>query len=291
MARTCSSRRGKPATVLGEQGLALVPRPLGLVQNVFEVDFALVQRLRERLPGELPQHEQQADEDHDRPDRQRRLGLDRDVRLLDMATRIVPCVFLEGRAGGGFVAFRRAVLLGERLGRAGSCRRRAPGSRPGVRSPRSMAGAWMKTSHRTGLGVSGTHGSARRDGIDADRQSAGRPWAAIKGSRTGANQPPNPRTCNRMMISAKNVTPSISAAEMIMAVWMLAARLGLPGHALDGRLGDHADPERRPQRSRARHRWREGREQRSAPSAAPGRPAPSRNPGPAATDQRPAWRT
>ena len=44
-----------------------------------------------------------------------------------------------------------------------------------------------------------------------------------------------------MMISAKNVTPSISAAAMIIAVWMFAGDLGLPGHALDGRLGQHAD--------------------------------------------------
>jgi hypothetical protein len=34
------------------------------------------------------------------------------------------------------------------------------------------------------------------------------------------------KPCKRMMISAKNVTPSISAAAIIMAVWMFPAISG-----------------------------------------------------------------
>ena len=41
----------------------------------------------------------------------------------------------------------------------------------------------------------------------------------------GADQDPK-STCSKMMISAKNVTPSISAAAMIIAVWMLPAISG-----------------------------------------------------------------
>jgi hypothetical protein len=50
---------------------------LGLQQAVFEVLFPIVERLDQRPPGELAEQGQQAQEDDERPDGQRRLRLHR----------------------------------------------------------------------------------------------------------------------------------------------------------------------------------------------------------------------
>src|SRR5208337_1846103 len=63
--------------MLGKELLALVAHLLGLQQRVFEMLLALMQGLGKRLPGKLPQHEKEADENHDRPDGQRGLKLQR----------------------------------------------------------------------------------------------------------------------------------------------------------------------------------------------------------------------
>ena len=68
---------GHQPAVLGQQPLALVAGLLGLEQAVLEVLLALVQRLDQGLPGELAQHQQQPEEDDDRPDGQGRLRLHR----------------------------------------------------------------------------------------------------------------------------------------------------------------------------------------------------------------------
>ena len=70
-------RLGHQPAMLGQQLLALVAGLLRLEQAVLEMLLALVQRLGERPPGELAEQEEEPQEDQDRPDGQRGLGLHR----------------------------------------------------------------------------------------------------------------------------------------------------------------------------------------------------------------------
>ena len=106
--------------------------PLGLEQHVLEVLLALMQGLRERLPGEPPQHEQQADEDHHGPDGQGGLRLQRIGLAFGSAARAscrgLMAAFLVGR---GSAACRRPVRRpGPAAGRRASTSTRTANSNP-----------------------------------------------------------------------------------------------------------------------------------------------------------------
>ena len=107
---------GHEPAMLGKETLGLVPRSLGVVQDVFEVHLALVQRLEERLPGEPAQHQEQPNEDDNRPDRQRGL------RLENVGLR-------RGFVTGG--GMRRLVALAKGGRRPGSRKKRGHGQSQG----------------------------------------------------------------------------------------------------------------------------------------------------------------
>src|SRR5512135_443342 len=100
------------------------------------------------------------------------------------------------------------------------------------------ARAKAKSSPRAKIGCRGMDEDLVWDGLKGDRGSihgAGGPDSCEFETATSAKRQVGPKATDRsphsarwsrMMISAKNVTPSISAAAMIMAVWMLPAVSG-----------------------------------------------------------------
>src|SRR5271157_1304109 len=205
---------GHQPAMLGEELLALVAKLLGLQQRVFEMLLALMQGLGERLPGKPPQHPKEADENHDRPDGQRGLNLQR------IGLALIRGGMVRALGSSRMGRFR----LGRRpIGSSGSCgdnpahegHQQEPGSKNGNSSPKhdwSLAFAGCGCFGSTKIG-----GPGPPRGEDRAKQRVGKSASSL------ARKSDQTIICSS---SAKNVTPSISAAAMIMAVWMLPAISG-----------------------------------------------------------------
>ena len=255
---------GHLPAVLGQQALALVPRPLGLLEHVLEVPLALAAARQERLPGEPAQDQPSGTTKTTRVQmRQGRLRLER-----------------IGRRLGGGRARRLGPAMRPRHARRARplLRRPAPASRPSAPRPGSgwpasptVRDGCESTRHGWSLGSDGTSRSA-------ERSIAPRPARRRGPIVTGPGRPA--------------IVAGRSAAGLYAINWMqddqqreerhtldqrggddhgrldVPGDLRLPRHALDGALGQAADAHGRPDDHHARRRSPSGRRTARRRSAA-----------------------